>query len=112
MSGTHTLTWTLADAVEKMRAEAGMDQTELATASGVSRSSISNYERGTSAPPNFETIRRIARACDFHNHDEKLRQLWEDARESGCIYETIPLFDLARDDRGRFGYRDQLREAS
>lgn len=77
---THTLTWTLADAVVKMRTEAGMDQSQLADASGVSRSSISNYERGESAPPNFATIRRIARACGFEHDDDELHQLWTLAR--------------------------------
>lgn len=97
MSNTHTLTWTLADAIEKMRNEAGYEQEELAERSGVSRSSISNYERSKSVPPNFDTVRRIARACGFHNDDDQLATLWDEARRRrfGCIHGWSPYEQLS-----------------
>lgn len=42
--------WTLADRLRKAREQIGLDQTEFADRLGVSRSSVSNYERGTTAP--------------------------------------------------------------
>ena len=77
------LTWTYADAVEKMRKTARLTQTDLGAVSGLSRSTISNYERGTETPPNFETVKRVARACGFDQDDDILHVLWEDARRFG-----------------------------
>lgn len=42
--------WTLADRLQKARATAGLDQTELARRAGLSRQTVSNYERGTVTP--------------------------------------------------------------
>ena len=43
-------TWTVADRLRKAREHAGLDQTELADLVGISRNTISNYERGQTAP--------------------------------------------------------------
>lgn len=42
--------WTLADRLRKAREFAGMEQTELALVTGLSRQTISNYERATVRP--------------------------------------------------------------
>jgi transcriptional regulator with XRE-family HTH domain len=39
--------WTITDRLRKARELTGMDQTEFADALGVSRSTVSNYERGS-----------------------------------------------------------------
>lgn len=40
-------------AIRKHRHAAGMSQTQVAKAIGVSQTSVDNYEDGTSAPPSF-----------------------------------------------------------
>jgi transcriptional regulator with XRE-family HTH domain len=42
--------WTLGDRMRKAREHAGLKQTELALATGISRASITNYETGKSTP--------------------------------------------------------------
>lgn len=42
--------WTMADRLRKAREHSGLSQTELAEATGISRHSISNYERGAFEP--------------------------------------------------------------
>lgn len=42
--------WTTADKLRKARESAGLEQTELAREIGVSKNTISNYERGAVAP--------------------------------------------------------------
>jgi transcriptional regulator with XRE-family HTH domain len=42
--------WTVADRIRKAREQAGLEQTQLADATGLSRVSISNYERGFRTP--------------------------------------------------------------
>jgi transcriptional regulator with XRE-family HTH domain len=74
---TRRLTWTLADAIERMRVNASLDQAELADEVGISRSSISNYERGKSTPHNFKTVQRIAEACGYDPADPTLRAAWD-----------------------------------
>ncbi|WP_130866646.1 helix-turn-helix domain-containing protein [Acidipropionibacterium timonense] len=54
--------WTQADRLRKAREFAGLDQTELADAMGVSRASISASERGLSQPRRL-TVRAWAMAC-------------------------------------------------
>ena len=71
------LTWDLSDAVERMRTKAGLDQGELAERVGVSRGSISNWERGRTAPHNFKTVQRVAIECGFDPDDPTLRELWD-----------------------------------
>jgi transcriptional regulator with XRE-family HTH domain len=51
----------LGEEIAKARRKAGMSQRELKQAIGVSRQTISLYERGK-APPPFETLASIARA--------------------------------------------------
>ena len=43
-------TWSQADRLRKAREFAGLEQTDLAEATGMSRATISNYERGNVAP--------------------------------------------------------------
>lgn len=43
--------WTMPDRLRKAREHAGLHQTELAAALGISRASISNYESGRTSPP-------------------------------------------------------------
>ena len=42
--------WTMADRLRKAREMIGMDQIEFAEHSGISRTSITNYEQGKRAP--------------------------------------------------------------
>ncbi|WP_209706985.1 helix-turn-helix domain-containing protein [Leucobacter exalbidus] len=42
--------WTLADRLRKARETTGLDQIEFAERSGISRTSITNYEQGKRAP--------------------------------------------------------------
>jgi transcriptional regulator with XRE-family HTH domain len=42
--------WTVADRLVKARKDAGLDQTELAELTGLSRATISNCERGVTPP--------------------------------------------------------------
>jgi transcriptional regulator with XRE-family HTH domain len=42
--------WTLADRLQKARETSGLDQFELAERMGISRRSVSNYERGVTRP--------------------------------------------------------------
>lgn len=74
------LEWSVADAIMKMRSSAQLDQAQLAEIVGVSRSSISNYERGLTLPHNFKTVQRMAVACGYDPDDPTLRRLWETAR--------------------------------
>jgi transcriptional regulator with XRE-family HTH domain len=46
----HVPTWTLADRLLKARTNAGMGQVELAQITGLSRQTVSNYERGIVTP--------------------------------------------------------------
>jgi transcriptional regulator with XRE-family HTH domain len=85
MTTTQRLHFTLGDAVEKMRSAAHLEQEQLANEVGISRSTVSNYERDKSAPPNFRTVQRIAAACGYDPDDPSLKELWEEARRSGCI---------------------------
>ena len=58
-----TTTWSLGELIAKARRDARLEQTELADAVGVSRNTISNYERGRSMPP-LDVAARIASVCD------------------------------------------------
>lgn len=71
------LTWDLSDAIERMRTKARLGQGELADRIGVSRSTISNWERRQSIPHNFKAVQRIAIECGYDEHDPQLRQLWD-----------------------------------
>lgn len=42
--------WTIADRLKKAREFRGIDQTALATETGIARTTISNYERGATKP--------------------------------------------------------------
>lgn len=53
--------WSFADRVRKARLHAGMSQRELADATMLSLSTISNYETGLTAPLS-QKKRRVARA--------------------------------------------------
>lgn len=53
-------TWSLGDRVRKARESANLEQSELATLSGVSRQSISMIENGASVRPRRSTIVAIA----------------------------------------------------
>jgi transcriptional regulator with XRE-family HTH domain len=78
MSNTlHTLTWTFGAAIERMRTHAGLDQEELGDRIGVSRSTISNWERERTVPHNFKTVQRLAEACDYDPNDATLRDAWD-----------------------------------
>jgi transcriptional regulator with XRE-family HTH domain len=41
--------WTMTDRLRKAREQSGLDQSEFADALGVSRGTVSNYERGSTA---------------------------------------------------------------
>jgi transcriptional regulator with XRE-family HTH domain len=43
-------TWTMADRLRKAREHSGLTGAEFATETGISRRSITNYERGHSTP--------------------------------------------------------------
>lgn len=43
-------TWTVADRIRKAREQAGLEQQQLAAKTGLSRVTISNYERGATTP--------------------------------------------------------------
>ena len=79
------LTYTFGDAIEKMRTAANLEQNQLADAVGISRSTVSNYERDLSAPPNYRTVQRIAEVCGYDPLDPTLRESWERARARGWI---------------------------
>lgn len=57
-----TTTWTLGELIAKARRDARLEQTDLADAIGVSRNTVSNYERGRSMPP-LDVAARIAVVC-------------------------------------------------
>jgi transcriptional regulator with XRE-family HTH domain len=44
-------TWTAADRFRKAREHAGLDQGQLAEATGLARQTVSNYERGATSRP-------------------------------------------------------------
>lgn len=50
MTPSNIPTWSIADRIRKAREHAGLDQTELADRTNIARSTISNYERGTTRP--------------------------------------------------------------
>jgi transcriptional regulator with XRE-family HTH domain len=54
--------WTLADRLRKARINAGLEQAELETMTGISRKSISNYENGYTEP-NKPVLLSWAMAC-------------------------------------------------
>lgn len=57
-----TVTWTLGELIAKARKDAELEQKELAEASRIARTSLSNYETGRSVPP-FDVMVRIASVC-------------------------------------------------
>lgn len=58
-----------AGTLRHLRESAVLTQEELAQASGVSRATISNYERGENRPPSPLCIRKIAKALDADPRD-------------------------------------------
>ncbi|WP_308188462.1 helix-turn-helix domain-containing protein [Agromyces humatus] len=54
--------WTIADRLRKARESAGLEQTELAAAAGISRATISTAECGRSVP-HRSTVRAWAQVC-------------------------------------------------
>lgn len=62
-NGSTSRARTFGHTLRTARRTAGVSQDELARLSGVDRSAISNYERGT-REPNLRTIVRLARALD------------------------------------------------
>jgi transcriptional regulator with XRE-family HTH domain len=49
-SGVSVPAWTIGDLLRKAREHAGLEQTELAEDLGISRATVSNYERGHVRP--------------------------------------------------------------
>ena len=50
MTTPHIPTWTIGERLAKARHDAGLKQVELADAIGIARSSVANYEGGTTKP--------------------------------------------------------------
>jgi len=108
---TSTLQLNLAEALRLMRERAGFSQSQLAGYLELSRNTVARYEDGATTPK-WKDVDSWARICD---HDPQIvRDLWETAREFGCLYGSSPdqlaLFDgpaarqAARTDRGKFGH--------
>jgi DNA-binding transcriptional regulator YiaG len=57
----------LAELVYTTRTEAGLTQTELATAMGTSQSAVAAWENGARTP-GVEALERLANACGKHLH--------------------------------------------
>ena len=78
---TQTLELTLAEALRLMRERAGFTQTQLASYLELSRNTVSRYEDAITTPK-WKDVDAWARICDHDPHI--VRQLWDDARKSGC----------------------------
>lgn len=59
----NTPTWTFQDRLRKAREHAGMTQSELAEATGVSLNSLNRYEKGQRSPAN-DVVSAIAQATN------------------------------------------------
>lgn len=101
---TSTLQLTLGESLRLMRERAGFSQAQLAGYLELGRTSVIRYEADR-AVPRWRDVELWAQVCD---HDPQIvRQLWRDARESGCIYGTqVSLF--TRDAHGRYTTADFL----
>lgn len=63
MEHMNTPTWTFQDRLRKAREHAGMTQSELAEATGVSLNSLNRYEKGQRSPAS-DVVRAIAQATN------------------------------------------------
>ena len=64
MEHMNTPTWTFQDRLRKAREHAGMTQSELAEATGVSLNSLNRYEKGQRSPAN-DVVSAIAQATNI-----------------------------------------------
>lgn len=87
-----TLHFTLAGALSQMLDESGLKQEQFAEATDISKGSITNYIKGRTVP-RWSTVQRWAEVCEHDPDSPLLRELWEEARRSGWLYERT-LFDV------------------
>jgi transcriptional regulator with XRE-family HTH domain len=102
---TTQLTLTLGEILKIMRERAGLTQRQLGDMLEISRNTVNRYESG--ATPRWRDV--VAWALECEHSPDIARDAWEAARESGCIYEALSLFEVPdvgdvafRDDRGRY----------
>jgi transcriptional regulator with XRE-family HTH domain len=78
--------------LRSMRAYAGLSQRELAAKAGVSVSTVSRAEGRGGAPPSWDSMVRLARACGC--------SVWFGIPDSATVATSWP-FEAARDSGGR-----------
>lgn len=78
--------------LRSMRAYAGLSQRELAAKAGVSVSTVSRTEGRGGAPPSWDSMVRLARACGC--------SVWFGIPDSATVATSWP-FEAARDSGGR-----------